>query len=75
MQKKAALSEEKLSLLEKTGNIWKRLTRPLLDKIGVSPKEARDAGYKVSLPRFVKGDHFYKQLPYKRRNGKWRVKN
>jgi hypothetical protein len=74
MQKKTVLSEEKLSLMEKLNKTWKKFTRPILESLGITAKEAKDAGFKVSLPRFVKGDHFYKQLPYKRRKGKWRVK-
>ena len=74
MEKKSLILDEKLSMLEKLGKVWKKFTRSILDKAGVSVDEARDAGYKVTLPRFVAGDHFYKQLPYKRRKGKWRVK-
>lgn len=74
MEKKKVLTEEKQSLLQKLGEMFKVFSRSLLDKAGVSSKEARDAGFKVSLPKFVRGDHFYKQLSYKRRKGKWRVK-
>lgn len=51
-----------------------KLGRAILEAAGITPRQARDAGFKVALPRFVKGDHFYMGISYKRVNGKWKVK-
>lgn len=46
----------------------------MMSALGIKPEVAEAAGVKIPKPRFVAGDHFYKQLQYKRVNGKWKVK-
>jgi hypothetical protein len=50
------------------------LSRPLLNVLDVTPAEAREAGFKVNLPRFNFGDRFYQHLRFKRVSGKWKVR-
>lgn len=45
-----------------------------MSAFSIKPEAAEAAGIKISKPRFVAGDHFYKQLSFKRVNGKWKVK-
>jgi hypothetical protein len=46
----------------------------MMQALDIEPAAAKKAGVKIVKPRFVAGDHFYKQLSIKRVNGKWRVK-
>lgn len=46
----------------------------LLKAFGLNPSEAKAAGINIPKPHYVKGDHFYQYLSFKRIKGKWRVK-
>jgi hypothetical protein len=46
----------------------------MMNALGIKPEVAEAAGMKLPKPRFVAGDHFYKQLQFKRVKGKWRCK-